>query len=286
MRFDDRVTGNLETYAPGARKIHVDLDPAELNKLVPVDVAIEGDLRRVLEQILPLVEPTDHRAWLEEIAEWQDDTAKRDVLTRPDNGRVLAPQVIDAILGQTGGDAILVTDVGQHQMWAAQYYPLDTPHTLVTSGGLGTMGFGLPAAIGAQVARPDSEVWAIVGDGGFQMTLQELATVIQERLPIRIGVFNNGYLGMVRQWQELFFDARYESTRLLNPDFVRLAEAYGIRGWKVTKPDEVGEAVAEARGHPGPALIEFQIAQEGEDGNVYPMVPAGAALHEMIRRPA
>jgi acetolactate synthase-1/2/3 large subunit len=285
MRFDDRVTGNLETYAPRARKIHVDLDPAELNKLVPVDVAIEGDLRRVLEQILHLVEPTDHRAWLEEIAEWQDDTAKRDVLTRPDNGRVLAPQVIDAILGQTGGDAILVTDVGQHQMWAAQYYPLDYPHTLVTSGGLGTMGFGLPAAIGAQVAQPDSEVWAIVGDGGFQMTLQELATVIQERLPIRIGVFNNGYLGMVRQWQELFFDARYESTRLLNPDFVAVAEAYGVRGWKVSRPHEVGDAVAEARGHPGPALIEFQIAQEGEDGNVYPMVPAGAALHDMIRRP-
>jgi acetolactate synthase-1/2/3 large subunit len=285
MRFDDRVTGTLDTYAPNARKIHVDLDPAELNKIVPVDVPIEGDLRRVLEQILPLVEATDHRRWLEQIAEWRDDTAKRDVLTRPDNGRVLAPQVIDAIFRQTGGDAILVTDVGQHQMWAAQYYPLDSPHTLVTSGGLGTMGFGLPAAIGAQVARPDSEVWAIVGDGGFQMTLQELATAVQEQLPIRIGVFNNGYLGMVRQWQELFYDARYESTRLLNPDFVRLAEAYGVRGWKVTKPGEVADAVTEARGHPGPALIEFQIAQEGEDGNVYPMVPAGAALHEMIRRP-
>jgi acetolactate synthase-1/2/3 large subunit len=285
MRFDDRVTGALETYAPNARKIHVDLDPAELNKVVPVDVAIEGDLRRVLEQVLPLVRPTHRRGWLEQIAEWQDDTAKRDVLTRPDNGRVLAPQVINAIFGQTDGDAILVTDVGQHQMWAAQYYPLDSPHTLVTSGGLGTMGFGLPAAIGAQVARPGREVWAIVGDGGFQMTLQELATAVQEQLPIRIGVFNNGYLGMVRQWQELFYDGRYESTRLSNPDFVKLAEAYGVRGWKVTRPDEVGDAVGEARGHPGPALIEFQIAQEGEDGNVYPMVPAGAALHEMIRRP-
>jgi acetolactate synthase-1/2/3 large subunit len=285
MRFDDRVTGTLKTYAPNARKIHVDLDPAELNKLVPVDVAIEGDLRRVLEQVLPLVHPVEQREWLEKIAEWQDDTAKRDVLTRPDNGRVLAPQVIDAIFGQTGGDAILVTDVGQHQMWAAQYYPLDAPHTLVTSGGLGTMGFGLPAAIGAQVARPGSEVWAIVGDGGFQMTLQELATAVQEQLPIRVGVFNNGYLGMVRQWQELFYDGRYESTRLLNPDFVALAEAYGVRGWKVRRPHEVEDAVAEARAHPGPALIEFQIAQEGEDGNVYPMVPAGAALHEMIRRP-
>jgi acetolactate synthase-1/2/3 large subunit len=286
MRFDDRVTGTLETYAPDARKIHVDLDPAELNKIVPVDVPIEGDLRQVLEQILPLVEPIKRRTWLEQIAEWQDDTAKRDVLNRPDNGRVLAPQAIDVIHRETGGDAIMVTDVGQHQMWAAQYYPLDRPHTLVTSGGLGTMGFGLPAAIGAQIARPDKEVWAIVGDGGFQMTLQELATAVQERLPIRIAVCNNGYLGMVRQWQELFYDARYESTQLLNPDFAKLAEAYGVRAWKVTRPDDVGGAVAEARGHPGPALIEFQVAQEGEEGNVYPMVPAGAALHEMIRRPA
>jgi acetolactate synthase-1/2/3 large subunit len=180
----------------------------------------------------------------------------------------------------------MVTDVGQHQMWAAQYYPLDRPHTLVTSGGLGTMGFGLPAAIGAQIARPGKEVWAIVGDGGFQMTLQELATAVQEQLPIRIAVCNNGYLGMVRQWQELFYDGRYEATRLLNPDFVKLAEAYGVPGWRVTRLDEVGGAVAEARQCPGPALIELQIAQEGEDGNVYPMVPAGAALHEMIRRPA
>jgi acetolactate synthase-1/2/3 large subunit len=286
MRFDDRVTGTLETYAVSARKIHVDLDPAELNKLVPVDMAIEGDLRQVLEQILPLVERADRSRWLGQIEQWRDDTGKRDVLNRAENGRLLGPQVIDAIYRQTDGDAILVTDVGQHQMWAAQYYPLDDPHTLVTSGGLGTMGFGLPAAIGAQVARPDSEVWAIVGDGGFQMTLQELATAVQEQLPLRVAVCNNGYLGMVRQWQELFYEARYESTRLLNPDFVKVAEAYGVRGWKVTRPAEVGDAVAEARAHPGPALIEFQVAQEGEEGNVYPMVPAGAALHEMIRRPA
>jgi acetolactate synthase-1/2/3 large subunit len=285
MRFDDRVTGTLETYAPNARKIHVDLDPAELNKIVPVDVPIEGDLRQVLEQMLPLVEPADHRAWMEQIAEWQDDTAKRDALNRRDNERLLAPQVIDTIYQETNGEAIMVTDVGQHQMWAAQYYPLDHPHTLVTSGGLGTMGFGLPAALGAQVAQPDKEVWAIVGDGGFQMTLQELATAVQEDLPLRIAVCNNSYLGMVRQWQELFYDERYESTHLLNPDFVALAEAYGVRAWRAQKPGEAKEAVAAARDHPGPALIEFQVAQEGEEGNVYPMVPAGAALHEMIRRP-
>jgi acetolactate synthase-1/2/3 large subunit len=285
MRFDDRVTGTLETYAPRARKVHVDLDAAELNKIVPVDVAIQGDLRQVLHQMLPLVDPVERPAWLERIERWRGDTAIRDVLNRPENGRLLAPQVIDAIYEETGGEAVLVTDVGQHQMWAAQYYPLDTPHTLVTSGGLGTMGFGLPAAIGAQVAQPDSEVWAVVGDGGFQMTLHELATAVQEQLPIRIALCNNGYLGMVRQWQELFYEERYESTRLLNPDFVKLAAAYGVRAWRVNGPDEARGAVAEARAHVGPALIEFQVAQEGEEGNVYPMVPAGAALHEMIRRP-
>ena len=285
MRFDDRVTGTLETYAPHARKVHVDLDAAELNKVVPVDVAIQGDLRQVLHQLLDLVEPAEHLAWLGQIDRWRSDTAIRDVLNRPENGRLLAPHVIDAIYQETEGEAVVVTDVGQHQMWAAQYYPLDAPHTLVTSGGLGTMGFGLPAAIGAQVAQPDREVWAIVGDGGFQMTLHELATAVQEQLPIRIALCNNGYLGMVRQWQELFYDERYESTRLLNPDFVKLAEAYGVRAWRVTTGDDARGAVAEARAHAGPALLEFRVAQEGEEGNVYPMVPSGAALHEMIRRP-
>ncbi|MFQ6099740.1 MAG: biosynthetic-type acetolactate synthase large subunit [Anaerolineae bacterium] len=285
MRFDDRVTGRLEDYAPKARKIHVDLDAAELNKIVPVDVAILGDLRQVLEQLLPLVEPTSHREWLEQIDRWREESRTRDIVSQPDNGHLLAPQVIRAIWEATQGEAIVVTDVGQHQMWTAQYYHLDQPSPLITSGGLGTMGFGLPAAIGAQVARPDREVWAIVGDGGFQMTLHDLATVVQERLPLRIALFNNGYLGMVRQWQELFYDRRYESTYLLNPDFVRLVEAYGIRSWRVTDPGETRQAIVEARSHPGPALIEFQIAQEGAEGNVYPMVPAGAALHEMIRRP-
>ena len=286
MRFDDRVTGKLASYAPGSRKVHVDLDAAELNKIVPVDVAILGDLRQVLAQLLPLVEPASHQEWLAQIDRWRADTRTRDVVNRPENGRLLAPLVIDAIWEATHGEAIVVTDVGQHQMWAAQYYRFDQPYPLITSGGLGTMGFGLPAAIGAQVAQPDKEVWAIVGDGGFQMTAQELGTVIQEQLPIRIALSNNNYLGMVRQWQELFYERRYESTYLLNPDFVRLVEAYGIRGWRVTRPEETRQAIAEARSHPGPAFIEFQVAQEGEDGNVYPMVPAGAALHEMIRRPA
>jgi len=285
MRFDDRVTGKLEHYAPRARKIHVDLDVAELNKIVPVDVAIPGDLRQVLEQLLPLVEPASHQEWLEQIDCWRDESLIRDIVNRPNNGRLVAPQVIRTIWEETQGEAIVVTDVGQHQMWAAQYYHLDQPYPLITSGGLGTMGFGLPAAIGAQIAQPDKEIWVIVGDGGFQMTLHDLATVVQERLPLRIALSNNSYLGMVRQWQEMFYDRRYESTYLLNPDFIRLVEAYGIRSWRVTKPEETRQAIAEARSHPGPAFIEFQIVQEGKDANVYPMVPAGASLHEMIRRP-
>ena len=285
MRFDDRVTGNLNHYAPKALKVHVDLDAVELNKIVPVDVPILGDLRQVLEQMLPMVEPAAHGEWLELIAQWRGETHARDIVHQPSNGHVVVPQAVRAIWEATAGDAVVVTDVGQHQMWVAQYYHLDRPPSLITSGGLGTMGFGLPAAIGAQIARPDREVWAMVGDGGFQMTLQDLATVVQEQLPLRIALFNNGCLGMVRQWQEMFYDRRYESTQLLNPDFVKLVEAYGIRGWRVTEPEDARQAIDEARGHPGPAFIEFQVAREGDDGNVYPMVPAGAALHEMIRRP-
>ncbi len=285
MRFDDRVTGKLDLYAPGARKIHVDLDAAELNKVVPVDVALEGDLRQVLSQLLPLVADGMHKGWLERVDAWREESGIRDILNRPANGSVVPAHVVHSIWEATQGDAIVVTDVGQHQMWAAQYYPVDRPNNFLTSGGLGTMGFGLPAAIGAQVARPDEEVWALVGDGGFQMTAQELATVVQERLPLRIALFNNGYLGMVRQWQEFFYEGRYESTSLVNPDFVQLAQAYGIRGWRVTEPEQTHQAVAEARANAGPSLIDFRIAQIGEEGNVYPMVPAGRPLQEMIRRP-
>ncbi|MDY7040475.1 MAG: biosynthetic-type acetolactate synthase large subunit [Chloroflexota bacterium] len=285
MRFDDRVTGKLEHYAPKARKIHVDLDAVELNKIVPVDVAIRGDLRQVLAQLLPLVEPASHPEWLAQISRWQVESQMRDILSRPQNGRLAAPHFVNAVWEATQGEAIVVTDVGQHQMWAAQYYHTDQPCPLITSGGLGTMGFGLPAAIGVQIARPGKEVWAIVGDGGFQMTIHDLATVVQEQLPIRIALSNNGCLGMVRQWQEMFYDRRYESTCLLNPDFVKLVKSYGIRGWRATNLEEARQSIAEARAHPGPAFIEFQIVQEGEEGNVYPMVPSGSALHEMIRRP-
>ena len=285
MRFDDRVTGRLDAYALGAKKIHIDMDAAELNKVVKTDVAIHGDLRQVLEQLMPLIEPAKHTAWLGKIDEWRGNSRKRDIINRPENGHLVAPHFINEIWEATKGDAILVTDVGQHQMWAAQYFPLDNPRHIVTSGGQGTMGFGLPAAMGAQMARPDKEVWAIVGDGGFQMTMHDMATIVQEKLPIRIALSNNNYLGMVRQWQEFFYDKRYEATPLVNPDFMKLAEAYGIRAWRASNRSDARKAVAEARSHDGPTFIEFQIAEEGDDGNVFPMVPSGAALDEMIQRP-
>jgi acetolactate synthase-1/2/3 large subunit len=286
MRFSDRVIGKPSRYAPNAHKVHVDLDAAELNKVVLVDVAIQGDLRQVLEQLLPQVEKNNHTKWLAQIDRWREESHARNIINRPANGHLSAPQFIHAIQQATQGQAILVTDVGQHQMWAAQYYHNVRPNTLVTSGGLGTMGFGLPAAIGAQVAQPEGEVWAILGDGGFQMTMHDLATIAHERLPIKIALSNNNYLGMVRQWQELFFDRRYEATHLQgNPNFAKLAELYGIRSWQATNPEDASSAIDEARAHPGPAFIEFQVVKEGDEGNVYPMVPSGAALHEMIRRP-
>lgn len=282
MRFDDRVTGNLKTYAPKAKKIHVDIDPSEINKNVRVNVGIAGDVKTVIEQLLPGVKENSHPAWLNTIRDWQEDSDERDIINRDTGGRLLAAQVIHDLWHITGGNAITATDVGQHQMLEAQYYPHLRPKTLITSGGLGTMGFGLPAAIGAKFGRPDEEVWAIAGDGGFQMTMCELATAAQENLNINIAVINNGFLGMVRQWQELFHESRYNSTPMFNPDFVRLAEAFGIPARRVTKREEVADAVNFARSTQGPALIEFVVEKEDM---VYPMVPAGGDLHAMIRRP-
>ena len=282
MRFDDRVTGSLSTYAPKAKKIHIEIDPAEINKNVPVDVALIGDLREVLEQILPRVAPRDGSGWIRSINAMKGDAAVRDIKNLPDNGHLYAAHVIHDLWNATGGKAIVVTDVGQHQMWEAQYYKHEEPRSLITSGGLGTMGFALPAGIGAKVARPEKEVWVIAGDGGFQMTSPELATIAQENLDINIAVINNGYLGMVRQWQELIYDRNYSCSPILSPDFVKLAAAFGIEGATVTKRADVLPAVARAREKKGPFLIEFQV--EKEDG-VYPMIAPGAALHEMIRRP-
>ena len=282
MRFDDRVTGDLRTYARSARKIHIEVDRAEINKNVAVDAAIVGDAGETLALLLPHIQTRDHSAWLAHIKELKGDSAVRDIQSLPDSGHLYAAHVINDLWKVTNGGAIVVTDVGQHQMWEAQYYHHNEPHTLVTSGGLGTMGFALPAAIGTKFARPDREVWAVVGDGGFQMTMSELATIVQEKLNIKIAIINNGYLGMVRQWQEFFYDKRYVATPLIAPDFVALANAFGIRGERVTCRKEVVPTIKAARSSDQAVLIDFRVEQED---SVYPMVPAGAPLHEMIRRP-
>ena len=284
MRFDDRVTGNLRTYAPHARKIHIEIDPSEINKNVPVDVAIIGDLRDVLKQLLPTIAKGNREPWLSHIRALKGDSAVRDIQSLPDDGHLYAAHVINDLWRATKHtDTIVVTDVGQHQMWEAQYYHHDAPRSLITSGGLGTMGFAVPAAIGAKRARPDAEVWAVVGDGGFQMTMCELATAVQEGIAIKVAIVNNGFLGMVRQWQEFFYERRYAATPLSGPDFVKLAEAFGVRGIAVAQRSEVLPAVDEARNHPGPVVVDFRVEQED---TVYPMVPAGADLHAMIRRPS
>ena len=282
MRFDDRVTGSLATYAQHAKKIHIEIDPAEINKNVHVDVALVGDLKEILETLLPLMPKRDGGEWLHTISAMKGDAAVRDIQQLPDNGHLYAAHVINDIWRVTGGDAIVATDVGQHQMWEAQYYKHDRPRSLITSGGLGTMGFALPAAIGAKVACPEKEVWVIAGDGGFQMTSPELATIVQEKLKINIAIVNNGYLGMVRQWQEVFYDKNYECTPLISPDFVKLADAHGIHGAHVHHRADVIPTVEAARKEKGAFLIDFHVEQED---SVYPMIAPGAALHEMIRRP-
>ena len=282
MRFDDRVTGNLKTYAPHARKIHIEIDPAEVHKNVRVDLALVGDLRDVLTDLLPRVPETGHPEWQARIQELKGDSAVRDIQNLPDNGHLYAAHVINDLWRETDGNAIVVTDVGQHQMWEAQYYKHNTPRSLVTSGGLGTMGFALPAAIGAKIARPDAEVWVVVGDGGFQMTMCELATIVQENLDINVAIINNGYLGMVRQWQEFFYEERYNQTPLVSPDFCKIGEAFDIPSHRVKRREQIPGVVERARQCRGPVLIEFVVEKSDI---VYPMVPTGATLDEMIRRP-
>src|SRR5205823_6817069 len=279
MRFDDRVTGNLKTYAPNAKKIHIELDPAEINKYVKVDVPLVGDLREVLHELLPHVETIDRSEWLDSIDKLKGDAAVRDIQNLPDSGHLYAAHVINDLWRETRhSDSIVVTDVGQHQMWEAQYYKHETPRSLITSGGLGTMGFALPAGIGAKVARPEAEVWVMPGDGGFQMTMCELATIVQEGLDVNVAIINNGYLGMVRQWQEFFYEKRYGAAPLIGPDFTKLAQAFGIHGLAVTTRRDVSAAVQAARRSGRAAVIDFQVEQED---SVYPMVPAGAGRHKV-----
>ena len=297
MRFDDRVTGKVETFAPGAQIIQVDIDPAEIGKNVAVDIPIVGDVKKVLTALIPnlkeglrrLPSPatweTNRAAHLAQIATWRDETQKmpwhgsgawRD-------GALSADFVVQKIAQASEHRAILVADVGQNQMWTARYGGFRYPHTHLSSGGLGTMGYGLPAAIGAALAQPGHEVWAIVGDGGLQMTMQELMTVVQEEVPLKIAVLNNHKLGMIRQWQELVYDGNYHSSHLLGPDWVALATAFGIRALRVQNPDEVEAAVASARAFAGPVLIDFEMAAEQ---NIFPMMPPGVGLSDLLEENA
>jgi acetolactate synthase-1/2/3 large subunit len=281
MRFSDRVTGSVRTFARQAKVIHIDVDPAEIGKNVQVDVPVVGDVARVLPSLNARVHEADRADWLAQVDAWRKESEKRDVLNR-ETDDLLPPYVMRQIWHVTKGDALMVSDVGQNQMWEAQYFWHEKHRGLITSGGLGTMGFALPAALGVQVGCPDEEVWVTVGDGGIQMTVQELATVVQEGLPIKIAIINNHYLGMVRQWQEMFCQGRYSGTPITSPDYLKLAEAYGVAGFRVTDKQDVVPTLAKAREIDGPVLIEFQVVDEE---NVYPMVPSGGSISEMLRRP-
>jgi acetolactate synthase-1/2/3 large subunit len=282
MRFDDRVTGNMATYAPNARKIHFDIDPSEINKNVKVNLALIGDLKDTLTQLLPHLTPATHTPWMDRINAERQETSERDIINWPDTGKLHAAHVIYDLWKYTEGKALVVTDVGQHQMWTAQYYKPADGKALITSGGLGTMGFALPAALGAKSGRPEEEIWVIAGDGGFQMTQAELSTAAQEGLKVNVAIINNGYLGMVRQWQDLFYGQRYTATPMHGPDFVKIAEAHGLTGLRVTRRADIEAAVRQAQQDPGTVVIDFRVEEED---NVYPMVKAGADLHQMIRRP-
>jgi len=279
MRFDDRATAKVSGFAPHAHIIHIDIDPAEIGKNVRVDVPIVGDAKAVLSELNKVLVSTEHVDWVRRLDDWRREHPSTDI--RDCEG--LLPQfVIRKIYDITKGEAIIVAGVGQNQMWAAQHYWYDKPNSMLSSGGLGTMGFELPAAMGAKIGLPHETIWCVAGDGGFQMTIQELATIVQEKVAVKIAILNNGYLGMVRQWQELFYGRRYVATPLSGPDFAKVAEAYGLPGLRVTHKAEVVPAIEQAMNEQGPFLIDFRIEPEE---NVYPMVPPGASLAELIEEP-
>jgi acetolactate synthase-1/2/3 large subunit len=285
-RFDDRVTGKIATFAPHAKIIHIDVDPTSIKKNVRVDLPIVGDVRGVLAKMLKVLEEQGDAIdgfrqtiapWLQEIDEWKE----KHPMTFKHSATIIKPQlVIQKLRELSDPDAIVATDVGQNQMWTAQFFTFTRPRTFLSSGGLGTMGYGLPAAMGAQAAFPERQVIAVCGDGGFQMNLQEMASLVQHRLPVKICILNNNFLGMVRQWQELFFDKRYSQTCMETPiDFIKLAEAFGAKGFQATKPDDVEAVIKKGFKTPGPVIMEFKVAREEK---VLPMVPAGASLTEMV----
>ncbi len=279
MRFDDRATMKASSFAAKARIIHIDIDPAEIGKNIKVDVPIVGDAKSILRELNEEVTSQARVDWVNQIDHWRHEHPSLAIR----GGEELLPQfVIHSICEATDGNALVVTGVGQHQMWSAQHYCFKKPNSLISSGGLGTMGFELPAAIGAKIGCPNETVWCMAGDGSLQMTIQELATAAQERTAIKIAILNNGYLGMVRQWQEMFFGKRYVATPLSGPDFVKIAEAYGIPGLRVRKRVEVIPAIQKAMEHPGPFLIDFVVEPEE---NVYPIVPPGAAFCEQLECP-
>ncbi len=279
MRFDDRATGKVSGFAPHANVIHIDVDPAEIGKNVRVTVPIVGEVKNVLRSLNKQLDNQTHLAWIEQIEEWR---RAHPLHIDTDSDKIQPQYVVSKICDVTKGNAIIVTGVGQNQMWAAQHFCYRKPNSFVSSGGLGTMGFELPAAIGAKVGRPDDTVWAIAGDGGFQMTIQELGTAVQDNIAVKIAILNNGYLGMVRQWQDLFYERRYVATPLSSPDFVKVAEAYGMPGIRVTDKSKVVPAIQKAMKHKGPFLIDFMVEPEE---NVYPMVAPGCTLAEILDDP-
>ncbi len=286
MRFDDRVTGRVSGFAPHARIIHLDIEASQVGRIVPAEVPLVGDARPVLQALTPLVEWVERPAWLATIASLKAQHPSLAIpAPDPASNRALLPQQVLVEMNEAlrqDDNAIVVTGVGQHQMWAAQYLFLDQPNSFVTSGGLGAMGFEVPAALGAQVGRPDATVWSVAGDGGFQMTLQELVTAVQEKLPIKIAIFNNGYLGMVRQWQEMFFEGHLKEVPMPGPDYVKLANAYDIPALRVEHQEDVSDALRQAREYDGPFLIEFVVERET---NVFPMVPPGGSLADTLEDP-
>jgi acetolactate synthase-1/2/3 large subunit len=279
MRFDDRVTGSLNTYAKQAKVIHVEIDPSEIDKNVKADIPVLGDAKQVLSHLLPLIKANEHQEWLAEFARLRKIEDEKIILndTVPTEGEIKMGEVINLVSEKTKGEAILVTDVGQHQMMSARYYKFNRPDSHITSGGLGTMGFALPASFGAQLAS-DRQVVAVAGDGGIQMTIQELGTIVQYNVPVKIIILNNNFLGMVRQWQQLFFDKRYASTELVNPNFTKIAEGYGMAANRVDTRKDLVPAIEAMLAHEGPYFLEINVEKEE---NIFPMIPSGSSVEEI-----